>query len=73
MFIKFTKLFRKQFQQQLPRLSKKKDDPIKRSLRVAKRETPTRSVVSVFDLHKEESDEIGTDHDFTLWEESVDM
>ena len=69
----FMLLFRKQLRQQLPRLSKKKAGPIKRSIRVAKREIPTRSVVSVFDLHKEESDEIGTDHEFELWEESADM
>ena len=70
----FVLLFRKQLRQRLSTRSKKSDDPNKRSTRVAKRqETPTQSEVSMFDLHEDESGEIGADHEFTLWDESADM
>ena len=72
----FMLLFRKQLRQQLSTRSKKSahDNPNKRDTRVAKqRVTPTQSEVSMFDLHDNESGEIGTDHEFTLWDESADM
>ena len=69
-------LFRKRLRRQLSTQSKKRkqDGSNKRSIRVAKlQKSPSRSEVSMFDLHEQEHDEIGTE--FTLWdrEESADM
>ena len=68
-------LFRKQLQQRLyMQLKKNNSNRLKKSTRITKQEvTTTRSEVSIFDLHEDESGEIGSDHAFTLWEESADM
>ena len=66
----------KQFRQNLSTRSKTpKEDPNKRSIRIAKRQDSqaTQSEVSIFDLHEDENNEFEVDAEFTLWEESTDM